>query len=569
MQFSELTTRFEILESTPSRNAMTEQLAALFKDMDASEAGPICYLSLGRLRPLFDRLDFNLADKMVVRSLAQAYQLAVDQVAKQYKDIGDIGELAAILAASQPDSDRSVQDVYDHLVSIAQESGAGSQDRKVTGLADLLTALDAASAKYVARIIVGKLRLGFSDKTILDALSVMETGSKQGRKELDAAYQVFPDVGRLATLVKEHGIKGISHRVTPTIGVPLMPALAQRLKTPEEMIDKMGEVLVEPKYDGTRVQIHIDKDKGVIKTFTRNLDETTHMFPELARCLEQIDANKIILDSEAVGVDSDTGKLLPFQATITRKRKHGIEDAADKVPLKFFIFDVLYVDGESLLEVPMQERRQRLEKLIHPGDILVVDPADQTQDPEVLRQLHQKYLDEGLEGAVIKKVNGAYKPGRQGHNWVKFKEVETAAGKLADTIDCVVMGYYAGKGKRTSFGIGAFLVGIKNTKTGEYQTLAKVGTGLTDEQWKTLRQKLESEVSASSPKDYVVDKSLVPDIWTHPAVVVEIAADEITTSPNHSSGVALRFPRLVRFRDDKDAQGITTLEEVRTIQANS
>jgi len=290
------------------------------------------------------------------------------------------------------------------------------------------------------------------------------------------------------------------------------------------------------------------------------------MFPELARIGEQLTASEVILDSEAVGYDPETGEMVPFQTTITRKRKHGVGAASQEVPLRFYVFDILYRDGESLLGLPLVERRKILEETIAKGEVLVVDEAIVTKDPTEMREYHAEKLAEGYEGAMVKKVDGEYLPGRQDWNWVKFKESEDSRAKLSDTLDLVVMGYYEGKGKRTKFGVGAFLAGIRNGD--KILTIAKVGTGLTDEEFQELYKKLQKCMSKDRDKRYEVEKGLVPDYWVDPEIVVEIAADEITNSPNHTSGLALRFPRLVRFRDDKDLAGVTTIEEVREIAGN-
>jgi DNA ligase-1 len=286
------------------------------------------------------------------------------------------------------------------------------------------------------------------------------------------------------------------------------------------------------------------------------------MFPELTRAHDQVRANSVILDSEAVGVDPKTGKFLSFQDTIVRKRKHNIDETSLKVPLRFFVFDVLYKDGKSLLSEPLTKRREILTRLLQSeaaGPLRLTEQI-RVDKAEGLVSYHDRQLKKGLEGAVVKKASSAYVPGRRAWNWVKFKEVETARGGLADTLDCVVMGYYQGKGKRAGFGIGAFLVGVR--KGEQFLTIAKIGTGLSDAQWKEMKKRADGEKAEKQPKEYVVDKSLVPDVWVSPKIVVEIAADNLTRSPNHSAKLALRFPRLVRFRDDKRVEQATSVREV-------
>ena len=615
MTFGELAQYFEKLEKTPSRLAMTEILAELFKKVSSEEIVVVVNLSLGQLRPKFDRLEFNLAEKMVMRAMALAFGVPVDEVKEKYKGLGDIGAVVETQNSKLKAQSLklSILGVFDKLVEIARDSGQGSQERKVASLAGLLKDLDAKGGKYVGRMVVGKLRLGFSDMTILDALSWMETGGKEKRKELENAYQLTPDVGELARLVKKVGCDKAQEKVEVKLGVPVIPALAQRLKTADEMIAKMEKVGVEPKYDGTRVQIHYRKTKNQklktknygagglfdgggekdwsVRTFTRNLDETTEMFPEVQSLGDWVDAQELILDSEAVGFDPKTGKMRPFQETIQRKRKHGVAQAAVEIPLKFFVFDVLYKDGKSLVKLPYHKRREILEKTIKKNGVVVVPEMLETKEPDKLREFHKRQLGGGLEGALVKKWEGIYEPGRRGWSWVKFKEAEDSKAKLSDTVDALVMGIYSGRGKRTSFGVGAFLIGIKgegkitstklqasnksqksndeNSKQsfeeGKFYTISKVGTGLTDEQWRELKTRSEKLKIEDKPKEYVVDKNQEPDVWLTPGLVVEIAADEVTRSPIHTAGVALRFPRLVGFRDDKGKDEVTSVRELAQI----
>lgn len=670
MKFSRLSEYFAEIEGTSLRNKKTEILAEIFREADSTEIDKLVYLALGGLRPQFDRLEFNLAEKMIIRALGQAMKVPIQEMATKYQQVGDLGELVSQIIGQSDNLEsqrvresesQTVSQVYGELEKIAQDSGTGSQERKVGALAKLIERCGGIDAKYIVRMVAGKLRLGFSDKTVLDALSYMESGTKQDSERLNQAYQVRPDPGYLAKMVKEYGIESAVAKTDVVIGTPIVPALAQRLKTAKEMIEKMGKVIVEPKMDGTRVQIHFSRNKpkgselgyqkfGTIvrgaefqtglfgaeeklqfwvRTFTRNLDESSEMFPELQSIAQQIKAEEVILDSEAVGYDPKTGKLVPFQLTITRKRKHGVGEAQASVPLKFFVFDIMYLNGESLIHLPLRERRKILSEVIqnHKGfelgsrkfgtmmgqgselrgssepwesmGPLVVDDCIETDDPDVLREYHKKQLADGLEGALVKQIDGQYMPGRTGFNWVKFKEAEDSRAKLSDTIDVVIMGYYLGKGKRSNFGLGAFLVGIRGNnqaqnpnnqtnskeKKSEIQnedmilTLAKVGTGITDAVFGELGERLESiqiqnpkiqisnklKILNSNNQTLVVPDVLEPDVWVEPKIVVEVAADEITMSPTHSAGYALRFPRLVRFRQDKGVEQVTTLDEIKTM----
>lgn len=563
MLFSELAGHFKKIEATTSRNAITEILGNLFQATTAAEIDKICYLLQGRVVPLYEAIEFGIADKFVIRAIAKAYNVEADTVTREFKKEGDLGKAAEKLAGGKGQK-LSVTQVYEKLYELATSGGAGSQEKKISILAKLFQASDPLSVRFLARIPLDKLRLGFSEMTILDGLSWMVKGDKSLRPKLEDAYNVRADIGYIAKILKEKGIKGLAH-VHARVGAPILAALCQRLPDADEMINKMGEVAVEGKYDGVRVQIHVTKYE--VKTFSRNLENTTAMFPELSEIQKQLNAHEVILDSEAAGVDPTTGKLIPFQQTMTRKRKHEITRARATVPLKFFVFDVLYRDGKDLLSTPLSVRRKELEQTVKKGNMLVVSPQIVTRDAADIRSFHDAQIKKGLEGAVVKKWESPYTPGRRNFSWVKFKEEEGRTGKLTDTIDGVIMGYSRGQGKRSGFGIGMFLVGVRQKDS--FVTVTKVGTGVSDQLWKELHEKLEAIKSKEKPKEYSnVSKLFTPDVWVIPKTVVEIAGDDLTKSPNHGAGIAVRFPRLVRIRTDKSPVQATTVKEVRQMYKN-
>jgi len=563
MLFKEFAGYLEKLEKISSRLEITRILAELIEKMEPAEADKGIYLTLGNLGPDFDNTEFNMAAKMVLRSVVDGSGLTEKEVEKKYKTKGDLGLLVEDLDFKKDTLIKySIVEVFEKLKIMADESGGGSQERKVSRLTELLLTTSAIERKFIARMVMGKLRLGFSEKTIFDALSQMTSGGKTLRKELDSAFQIYPDPGYITKVVKEKGVSGLKSIMVKT-GVPVVPALCQRLNNYEEIINKMGEVAVEKKFDGTRVQIHFNRLKNEIRTYTRNLEESSPMFPELFSMKDWINADEVILDCEAVGYDLKTNKVLSFQLTITRKRKHGVSETAKAIPLRFYVFDILSLNGKSLIERPYFERRKTLETVLKKNQVIVANEYVKTKDAAEVQKLHDRFLDEGFEGAVIKMWNGEYLPGRQGWNWVKIKEAEGTTGKLSDTLDLVILGYYLGRGKRTDFGIGAFLVGLRKEES--WVSLAKVGTGLTDEEFRSLKKRLDGSSVKEKPKNYLVTGALIPDVWVEPTVVVEIAADEITRSPAHAGGIALRFPRLIKFRDDKGPKEATTWKEVEEI----
>jgi len=588
------------LETTASRLEITAILATLLKELDAEEVRPACYLLQGQLLPQYSGLEFQIAVKTIIKVLArllpgalsetsaatslfgeQDLSAAESRVEKSYKVVGDLGKVAAQIIEQRTNTGKvatgmlSVRDVYANLLEVAEDSGVQSQQRKQDRLVELFEKLNALSAKFVVRILLGRLRLGFSDMTIMDALSWAMCGDKSERGMLESAYQRRADIGKLATeyLQQEDKAKRqtlLVEQYTIELGVPVVPALCQRLNSATEVIEKMTEVIAEPKYDGLRIQIHFRRGSGgaaaLMRTFTRNLEESSAMFPEILDLDHRLKCESCILDGEAIGYDPKTGNFIPFQQTMQRKRKHGIAEKAAEVPVRFYVFDILYLDGRNLINQPLVERIQILEKIFNDDDLLVHTEGLTTSDPIKLKQYHEEMLAEGLEGIVMKQSSSGYQSGRKGWSWVKMKEAEGKTGKLSDTLDVIVMGYYAGRGKRAEFGIGAFLVGALDQKTQQVMTLAKIGTGLTDEILVEVKKRCDALFVDARPPAYVVHKMLIPDKWCAPSLVVEVAADELTTSPIHSAGQALRFPRFTKFRDDKSWDEATTVEELKSIK---
>ena len=575
MKARELANYLLKLEKTTSRLEITRILAEIFEKAEAEETDKLCYLLLGELAPAHRGIEFNLAEKMMIRVLAQAFGVEKETVEKSFGQKGDLGlvaeELAQKKGGKKEASSLTVEELYAKLLEIAQDAGEGSQERKVRKMAALLKLLSPLEARFFVRIPLGRLRLGFSETTLLDAFSWLLSGDKCWREKIEAAYNRRADIGFIAKTIKQKGIEGLEE-IKIVLGTPVLPSLCQRLPTAEEMIKKTAPqegdlVAVEPKYDGTRLEVQFRRDsQSHVWMFTRNLENVAAMFPDIAEAIpKEINAQAAILDGEVIGVDKKTGRLLPFQETIKRKRKHEIQATLLKIPLRYYCFDILYYNGEETIHLPFSQRRQILEKMIKPNTkIVFLSPQILTNDVKKLRRYHEEQIKKGLEGVVVKKWQAPYEPGKRGFTWVKFKQEESKkSGGLLDTVEGVVMGYYLGRGKRAGFGIGAFLVGIRNGE--KIVTVSKIGTGLSDEDWREMRRRAQEVKTTIKPKEYTVPNNLVPDVWCLPKVVVEIAADNLTRSPLHTAGFALRFPRLVRFRDDKSVEEITTLEELKKL----
>jgi len=575
MKFQVISETFQTIEQTSSRLEMTKLLSELFKQASSTQAEIISYFSLGELYPPYKNLQYNIADKLMIPVVARLLTITEQQVKERMRTAGDLGAVIEQGSWLQGSSDLSVSDVYEKLIDLEKIEGTGSQEQKAGALFTLLGDLDPLSAKYVVRIVLGKLRLGFSDMTVIDALSWMEVGDKSIRKLLEHAYNISVDIGLIAKTLKEGGIEAIE-KMHISIGIPIRPAAAERLPTAKDIIEKIGDCVAQPKLDGFRLQIHLDKTgaKSVVHFFSRNMKDMSDMFPDLVTPIEALDVDTLICEGEAIGYDPNTDTFLPFQETVKRKRKHGITEAATEFPLKLFLFDLLYLNGESLLDEPHEQRYTKLKQLVKedPNNPLQFIQEKEITTAKQLEEYFYSMIGEGLEGVVVKRMDAIYQPGKRNFNWIKLKRQEE--GSLDDTIDCVILGYYYGTGKRASFGIGAFLIGLFDAQNDRFETVAKVGTGLSDIGWKELRKKLDAIAIPQKPRNVECAKELYPDVWSAPEIMCIVRADEITKSPTHTAGktaqdlgFALRFPRFMGYRDDKSPEDATTVAELRDMFA--
>jgi len=569
MNFDRVGAIFSCIENTSGRLEMTKQLAQLLKDATAAEASIICNISLGQLNPPYIGTQFQVAEKNMIKAIAELMQRSEADIKEQAKELGDLGLIVA-QGTWKPAEHVSIQHVYGALHQIEQVAGTGSQEEKINQLRDLLAQVEPTAAKYIVRIVLGKLRLGFSDMTIIDALSWMEVGDKSLHEAIEDAYNVCADIGLIAYTLKEEGIQAVKDMAIH-IGIPIRPAAAERLPTARAIVEKIGHCIAQPKLDGFRLQIHMDKTGPLpqIHFFSRNLQDMSAMFPDIAQSIKNLDVQTIICEGEAIVYDVHSGHYLPFQETVKRKRKHGIEDIMEQLPLRVIIFDILYVDGQEYMSKPHHERRDKALAVFRHFNDGVIQVIEE-QEIDTAKQLEDYFIQNiasGLEGLVVKKDDSIYRPGKRNFNWIKLKRQEE--GHLEDTLDCVVLGYYSGEGKRASFGIGACLVGVYNKVEDRFETVAKIGTGFKDHEWVDLKRQCDALKVASKPKNVYCDKALEPDVWVSPELMVVIRADEITMSPVHTAGkngeklgYALRFPRFMGYSIDKSADDATTIDEV-------
>src|SRR3989338_8728834 len=569
MLFSQLAKYFERIEKNSSRLEITRILAELFKLLDAQEIAKVVYLLQGRVGPAYEGIDFGMAERTIIKSAMSALNIDRNYFEKEFKkscDLGQTVESFKKLYKSFEEKDMEVLAVFDFFYKLATASGNGSQDVKVSLLSQLIRQLDPLSGRYLVRLPTGIIRLGFSDMTILDAYSWMLKGDKSLRPIIETAYHVRPDLGFIGRTLKEKGLEGLK-QVEPKVFTPIIMMKAERMSSAQEIIKQIGKCLVEPKFDGFRLQIHYKN--GQVKLFSRSLEDVTYMYPDIVEGVKkEVKVEELIIEGEAIGFNPKTGEFLPFQETVQRKRKYDIKEKALEVPLKLFAFELLYLNRKNFIKLPFIERRKALEQITKKNkdinkQIIVIDHQEEVDKEDRLEEIFDLAVAKKLEGVIAKKIDGIYQPGARGWNWIKYKR--SYSSKINDTIDCLVMGYDFGKGKRNGFGMGAFLVGVLDKNKDLFVTVAKIGTGLTDEEWRELKVKSQILKVKEKPKNYLVDKLAECDIWITPKIVVEIKADEITKSPTHTAGLALRFPRLERFRDDKNPQEVTSLKELEKI----
>lgn len=564
MKFGELAASLDRMEATRSRNELVRILAGVYDGASPDELQPLTYLVQGRLAPFFEPVEIGLGPRLLESAVASAYEVPKGEITRLNRKMGDLGLTAERLAPAAKLDTPSVVEVHRRLSEIAAAGGAGSQTRKLDGFVSLLRELDAASAKHLVRITLGKMRLGIGDPTVLDAMSFAKKKDRSLRPLLEGAYNRTSDLGLIARTLWEKGERGLD-ALKVAAGHPLRPQLAERLPNPEAVIKKLGVVGVQPKYDGLRVQIH--KKGNHVSLFSRNLESMTEMFPELVGAARSLPAKSLILDGEAIAYNPESEEYVPFPETASRRRKEGIEEMAERAPMRAFVFDVMYRDGSDLTALPYEERFAIVEELIRKSDTLQTAPLTRIDSVDALTRELLENISRGLEGVVAKRLDSPYQAGARNFSWVKLKR--NTSGQLNDTIDVVLLGYYRGKGKRAELGAGALLAGVYDDDRDEFATITKLGTGLSDQGWRDIHKRLAGLEVAEKPAR--VRSNFVPDVWLEPVMVVEVLADEITPSPRHTAamtggatGFALRFPRIVSLRTaDKKAEDATTVREIR------
>jgi DNA ligase 1 len=563
------------LEQVSSRLALTGRLAALLAQTPAELLPTVCYLCQGLIAPEFAGVDLGMAEKLAVRAVATAAGTDATHVAALVRETGDLGQAAEQLL-SRPVStdgdeaaDLEVTDVVRTLRQIAAAAGSGSQGRKLELLAGLLARATPLEARYLLRLVTRNLRLGIGTPTILDALAQVYAGGKKARPVLERGYNICCDLGKVAATLVSGGLAAVEQlRVQP--GNPVRVMLAQRLADAGEILARLGgRCAAEYKYDGVRVQAHRTAD-GTIELFTRRLEEISDQFPDVVELLRAgLGPAEAILEGEVVAYDAAAGELHPFGEVMLRRRKHGIDQAVQDVPVGIFCFELLYADGEDLTMLPYPRRRAALEAALTLSPRLRLTTAAEVSDPAALDAMFAQAVTDGCEGLVCKSAgpDSVYRAGSRGWQWIKLKRDYRT--ELSDTVDLVVIGAFAGRGRRAGV-YGAVLLAAYDADADMFRAVTKCGAGFSDADLASLPARLAPLQSPGRPAR--VDARQEPDVWFEPGLVLEILSAELTLSPNYpaawgqikeDAGLAMRFPRFTgRWRDDKAPEDATTTLEL-------
>ena len=574
MLYSRIVETYAKIEATTKRLEITRLLVELIDDTPQSIIDRVVYLTQGKLHPDFLGIELGVAEKLLFRALATVTGQAEVKVTILYKKLGDLGTVAEQLLkektqVSFESEALTVEQVYDAFDTVAHEAGQGSTNSKLRHLTSLLGKASPIEAKYITRMALGRLRLGVADMTILDALAISLGGGKESKPILERAYNRSSDLGYVARTLATEGMKVIEF-LKVTVGRPIRPMLAERLSEAKAILAKMnGECAAEYKYDGLRIQAHLSP-KGTT-LFSRRLENITGQFPDVQQLLKNnLEETELILEGEAVPVDSATGELLPFQLISQRRgRKYDLEKTIRDIPVAFFPFDLLYADTIDYTDQPYLKRRERLRKLIPKSERLDLSQQKICNDPVQLDEFMQEAVADGCEGLMIKSIgpDSTYTAGARGWTWIKYKR--DYKSEMQDSVDLAIVGAFAGRGRRGGT-YGALLLAAYDKSNDVFRTVCKCGSGFTDEDLDKLPRLLERH--RVDHRHSRVDSKIEADVWLVPALILEIVGAEITLSPIHTcgmnsirpgAGLAVRFPRFTgKYREDKSAEDCTTTDEI-------
>jgi len=571
MEFSIIAELFEKMENTSKRIELTNILVELLKKTPKKIIPNIVYLLQGIIRPNFEGVELGVAEKLAIRAISKSSGLPIKKIEDDYRNCGNLGLTASNILKLKTQTTFTaekitVERVYETLFKIANLEGKGSQDLKMKYISSLLNDATPLEAKFVLNILLSTLRLGIAENTVMDALAIGFTGKKEYRKQIEDAYNVSSDLGKVSEVIAREGLDGIK-KFQISLFSPVRPMLADRIKSEKDATEKMPvEFAAEYKLDGERVQIHKQADKIIL--FSRSLENITKYYPDIVENIgNSLDVNEGIFEAEIVAINENTGEFLPFQELMHRRRKYKLKEAVLQYPITVNFFDVLYFDGKNCLNLKYSERRKILESSVKENNFAKLVPMAIVKNENEVEDFLENSINSGCEGLMLKILDAAYRAGTRGGNWLKLKR--EYRNELGDSLDLVVIGAYFGKGRRTGR-YGTLLLATYNPEKDNFPSICKVGTGFTDESLDQLYQILSNKVILK--KNPRIESEMEADVWFEPELVLEIVASEITLSPIHKTaldtirkgaGLALRFPKFTgKIRIEKGSEDASTDEEV-------
>lgn len=546
MKYGELVQVYEDLGATTKRLEKTAILAEFFKIVEVEDLPKITLMILGTVFPSWSEEEQGIGDKLVMKAVADAVGVSVNDVEDSVRDEGDIGAASEKLYRKKSQMTffsqaLTVDFVFNQLRKLATISGNRSTSKKISNILELLSSATGVESKYICRTITEELRIGVGEGIIRDGIS-QAFGIDKAVAE--RAHMLTNDVGLVAKVAAESGEIGLKE-LSLTPGKPVKPMLAQLSPGIEESILEMGCALCETKYDGIRMQVHKNGDD--ITLFTRRLENITLAIPEVVDMIREAFPNEDFI-AEGEVIATRDGKPLSFQHILRRvRRKYDIEEAMESVPLKVYLYDLLYFK-ESTVDEPIIKRRELLESIVSTNENVELSDIVQVNHDNIFEavNLFNKSIDGGHEGIMIKNCSEPYIPGVRGKKMLKFKAEP-------ETLDAVVIGGVKGIGKRGDF-IGSYLIALRD-ENDELRTLAHVGTGLSDDDLAKLTKLME--------ENKIQEKGT--RITVHPKIIFEIAYSEIVKSPEYETGYSLRFPVVKRIRKDKGLEDIDTVERLESM----
>ena len=577
MEFSIIAELFEKMENTSKRIELTNILVELLKKTPKKIIPNVVYLLQGIIRPNFEGVELGVAEKLAIRAISKSSGLPIKKIEDDYRNCGNLGLTASNILKLKTQTTFTaekitVERVYETLFKIANLEGKGSQDLKMKYISSLLNDATPLEAKFVLNILLGTLRLGIAENTVMDALAIGFTGKKEYRKQIEDAYNVSSDLGKVSEVIASEGLDGIK-KFQISLFNQVRPMLADRIKSEKEATEKMPvEFAAEYKLDGERVQIHKQADKIIL--FSRSLENITKYYPDIVENIgNSLDVNEGIFEAEIVAINENTGEFLPFQELMHRRRKYKLKEAVLQYPITVNFFDVLYFDGKNCLNLKYSERRKILESSVKENNFAKLVPMAIVKNENEVEDFLENSINSGCEGLMLKILDAAYRAGTRGGNWLKLKR--EYRNELGDSLDLVVIGAYFGKGRRTGL-YGTLLLGTYNPENDTFPSICKVGTGFTDESLDQLYQILSNKVILK--KNSRVVSEMEADVWLEPELVLEVVASEITLSPIHKTGLnlvrkdtgfALRFPKFTgKIRYEKAVEDASTHDEVLALYKN-